>query len=136
MATGHRQYIKTLTVKLTRPSSKLLNEHINSTMSGPVSKEHVVVWPGWTLSYWQVSGTELLGPKGQSKVVTKSTKTVHSHLRTHLSKSASLGPMLDHIFIRMGPAPPTPPSLFGLPARTCVGTPFPVGNQCILYTIT
>jgi hypothetical protein len=33
------------------------------------------------------------------------------------------GPMLDHIFILLGPASPTPPSLPGLPARTCVGTP-------------
>jgi hypothetical protein len=29
---------------------------------------------------------------------------------------------LDHIFIRLGPAPPTPPSLPGLLAHTCVGT--------------
>ena len=29
---------------------------------------------------------------------------------------------LDHIFIWMGPAPPTPPSLPSLHARTCVGT--------------
>ena len=33
------------------------------------------------------------------------------------------GPMLDHIFIWLGPAPPTPPSLPGLHARTYVGTP-------------
>ena len=31
-------------------------------------------------------------------------------------------PGLDHIFIQLGPAPPTPPSLPGLHARTCVGT--------------
>ena len=33
------------------------------------------------------------------------------------------GPRLDHIFIRLGPTPPMPPSLPGLPARTCMGTP-------------
>ena len=32
-------------------------------------------------------------------------------------------PGLDHIFIRLGPAPPTPSSLRGLPVYTCVGTP-------------
>ena len=31
-------------------------------------------------------------------------------------------PRLDHIFIRLGPAPPTPLSLTGLLARTYVGT--------------
>ena len=31
-------------------------------------------------------------------------------------------PRLDRIFIWLGPAPPTPLSLTGLPARTCVGT--------------
>ena len=31
------------------------------------------------------------------------------------------GPGLDHILIRLGPAPFTPPSLHGLHARTCVG---------------
>ena len=31
-------------------------------------------------------------------------------------------PRLDHIFIRLGPVPPTSSSLSGLPARTCVGT--------------
>ena len=31
-------------------------------------------------------------------------------------------PGLDHIFIRLGPAPPTPPSLSSLPTCTCVGT--------------
>ena len=34
-----------------------------------------------------------------------------------------LRPGLDHIFIQLGPAPPTFPSLSGLPTRTCVGTP-------------
>ena len=29
-------------------------------------------------------------------------------------------PGLDHICVRLGPAPPTPPSLSGLPAYTCV----------------
>ena len=29
---------------------------------------------------------------------------------------------LDHIFIGLGPAPATPPSLSGFPARMCVGT--------------
>jgi hypothetical protein len=29
---------------------------------------------------------------------------------------------LDHIFIRLGPVPPTPPSLPGLHVRTCMGT--------------
>ena len=33
-----------------------------------------------------------------------------------------LRPGLDHIFIRLDPAPPTPPSLGGLLARTCVRT--------------
>ena len=32
-------------------------------------------------------------------------------------------PRLDHIFIQLGPTPPTPFSLRSLPARTCVGTP-------------
>ena len=36
--------------------------------------------------------------------------------------SISRRPGLDHIFIQLGPAPPTPPSLPNLPARTCVGT--------------
>ena len=31
-------------------------------------------------------------------------------------------PMLDHIFFQVRPAPPTPPSLHGLCAHTCVGT--------------
>ena len=31
-------------------------------------------------------------------------------------------PGLDHIFIRLGPAPLTPPSLPSLPAHTCVET--------------
>ena len=31
-------------------------------------------------------------------------------------------PRLDHIFIWLGPAPPTPPSLSGLLAHTCMGT--------------
>ena len=30
---------------------------------------------------------------------------------------------LNHICVRLGLAPPTPPSWHGLPARTCVGTP-------------
>ena len=34
----------------------------------------------------------------------------------------SIGYGLDHIFIGLGPAPHTPPSLHGLPAHTCVGT--------------
>ena len=29
---------------------------------------------------------------------------------------------LDHIFIRLGPTPRTPPPLSGLPAHTCIGT--------------
>ena len=32
------------------------------------------------------------------------------------------GPGLDHFFIQMGPIPPTPPLVPGLPAHTCVGT--------------
>ena len=32
-------------------------------------------------------------------------------------------PGLDRIFIRLGPAPPMSPSLLGLPAHVCVGTP-------------
>ena len=32
------------------------------------------------------------------------------------------GPGLDHIFIQLGHAPPTPPSLHGLLVYTCVGT--------------
>ena len=31
-------------------------------------------------------------------------------------------PGLDHIFIRLGPVPSTPPSLSGLPVCTCMGT--------------
>ena len=31
-------------------------------------------------------------------------------------------PGLDHVFFRLGPVPPTPPSLPGLHARTCMGT--------------
>ena len=31
-------------------------------------------------------------------------------------------PGLDHVFIRLGPAPPTPLSLPSRPAHTCVGT--------------
>ena len=41
----------------------------------------------------------------------------------------SKGPGLDHIFVWLGPALPTPPSLHGLPVCTCVGTLF-IGNQC------
>ena len=37
--------------------------------------------------------------------------------------------MLNHICVQLGPALPTPPSLPNLPARTCVGTIFPVGNH-------
>jgi hypothetical protein len=33
-----------------------------------------------------------------------------------------MGPGLDQIFIRLGSAPPMPPSLPGLHAHTCVGT--------------
>ena len=29
-------------------------------------------------------------------------------------------PKVDHIVIRLGPTPPTPPSLYGPPTRTCV----------------
>ena len=31
-------------------------------------------------------------------------------------------PRLDHIFFQLGPTPPMPPSLHGLPAHTYVGT--------------
>ena len=36
--------------------------------------------------------------------------------------NGEIHPRLGHIFIRLGPTPPKPPSLSGLPARTCVGT--------------
>ena len=41
----------------------------------------------------------------------------------------------DHIFIQLGPAPPTPPSLFALPTRTCMGTP-PRWEPMWLYPVT
>ena len=37
--------------------------------------------------------------------------------------SVSSTPGLDHIFNRLGPALPTPPSLPSLPTHTCVKTP-------------
>ena len=37
-------------------------------------------------------------------------------------KGYGIGPMLDRIFIRLGPASPMPPSLAGLLVRTCMGT--------------
>ena len=45
------------------------------------------------------------------------------------------GPGLDHIFIQLGPALATPPSLPGLPTRTCVGT-LPRWVPMRLYPVT
>jgi hypothetical protein len=40
------------------------------------------------------------------------------------------GPGLYHIFIQLGSAPLTTPSMPGLPIHTYMGT-LPVGNQCV-----
>ena len=38
------------------------------------------------------------------------------------TRLTSMCPRLNHIFVKLGPAPPTPSSLSNLPVRTCVGT--------------
>ena len=43
--------------------------------------------------------------------------------------------MLNHICVWLGPAPPTAPSLSGLPARTCVGS-LPRGELMWQYPVT
>ena len=60
-------------------------------------------------------------------------------LRVKRSENMLISPSLfglglDHIFIPLGPTPITPPSLPGLPARTCVGT-FPRWESMLKYPV-
>ena len=52
------------------------------------------------------------------KTASKVASTLTQYCYT---SDSNCSPKLDHIFIRLGPAPPMPPSLLGLPARTCAG---------------
>ena len=49
-------------------------------------------------------------------------RPIYSTLDSNNTLNHSVCPGLDHIVIRLGPAPPAPPSLPGLLAHTYVGT--------------